>query len=113
MGIEQRNMYVTGQPPVAGTHSWVGYLLGLNPAGAMMSLFDSSFSKEAFLLYGGNLNSKAPIELWLEFVIVYSVVIVLALWIAIRNIRPVARRRKGEEPAEQLPQDHSTSENGM
>lgn len=113
MGIEQRNMYVTGQPPVAGTHSWVGYLLGLNPAGAMMSLFDSSFSKEAFLLYGGNLNSKAPIELWLEFVIVYSVVIVLALWIAIRNIRPVARRRKGEAPAEQLPQDHSTSENGM
>ena len=104
MGIEQQNMYQSGQAPTPGSYSWVGYLLGLNPAGAMMSLFNPSFSKEVFLLHGGSLNSKAPIELWLEFFIVYSVVIVLALWVAVRNIRPVARRKRKDKNEEQLPQ---------
>ena len=49
MGIEQQNMYQSGQAPTPGDYSWVGYLLGLNPAGAMMSLFNPSFSKDVFL----------------------------------------------------------------
>lgn len=105
MGIEQRNMYQSGITPTPGSYSWVGYLLGLNPAGAMMSLFNPSFSKDVFLLHGGNLNSKAPIELWLEFFIVYSVVIVLALWVAIRKIRPIARRKRKDKDEAQLPQE--------
>lgn len=102
LGIEQRNMYMSGTP-VTQTHSWIGYLLGLNPAGAMISIFEPSFSKEVFLVQGGTLNSKAPIALWLEFVLVYSVVIVISLLIAIRRIRPVRRgklfgRRKASKP---------------
>lgn len=102
LGIEQQNMYGSGTT-VTQTHSWVGYLLGLNPAGAMVSIFEPSFSKEAFLVQGGTLNSKPPIQLWLEFVLVYSVVIVISLWIAIRRIRPVRRgklfgKRKASTP---------------
>ncbi|AYB42471.1 ABC transporter permease [Paenibacillus lautus] len=111
MGIEQRNMYQSGQTIVPGSYSWVGYVLGLNPAGAMMSLFNPSFSEDAFLLRGGSLNSKAPIELWLEFFIVYSVVIVLALWVAVRNIRPVARRKRKDKNETQLPQEPETAGN--
>ncbi|MGG1878574.1 ABC transporter permease [Paenibacillus cisolokensis] len=96
MGIVQQNMYSSGQP-APGTYSWVGYLLGLNPAGAMVSLLNPTFSRDAFLMYGGSLNSEPPIQLWLEFVLVYSVVIVLALLIAIRNIRPVARRKRKKD----------------
>ncbi|ANA79174.1 ABC transporter permease [Paenibacillus glucanolyticus] len=112
MGIEQRNMYVNGQSPAPGSYSWVGYLLGLNPGGAMMSLFNPSFSKDVFLLYGGSLNSKAPIELWLEFLLVYSVVIVFALWIAIRNIRPIARRKRKDKAKDALPPEQEPTVSG-
>ncbi|MFH0071223.1 ABC transporter permease, partial [Peribacillus sp. NPDC056705] len=111
LGIEQRNMYQTGQPP-AGSYSWVGYVLGLNPAGALMSLFEPSFSKQAFLVQGGNLNSKAPIELWLEFFMVYAVVIVGALWIAIRNIRPVARRKRKDKAVLEAPHGEEPTGSG-
>ncbi|WP_106766689.1 ABC transporter permease [Paenibacillus faecalis] len=90
MGIEQRSMYMSNTPQTQ-TYSWVGYLLGLNPGGALISLFEPSFSKHAFLMQGASINSKAPIDLWLEFILVYSVVIVISLWIAIRRIRPVRR----------------------
>ncbi|GIP29463.1 hypothetical protein J23TS9_45930 [Paenibacillus sp. J23TS9] len=91
MSIVQRSYYST--PSTATTYSFVGYILGLNPAGALISLFEPSFSKQAFMLRNGNLNSNAPIQLWQEFVLVYSVVIIASLWISIRRIRPVARRK--------------------
>lgn len=108
IGIEQRNMYMSGAP-ITQSYSWIGYILGLNPAGAMISLFEPSFSKQMFLMQGGTLNSKAPIELWQEFVLVYSVVIVISLWIAIRRIRPVRRgklfgKRKASKPTEVMPE---------
>ncbi|NMO95806.1 ABC transporter permease [Paenibacillus lemnae] len=107
MGIVQRNYMMSGAttPPV---NSWVGYILGLNPGGALISIFEPTFSKEVFSLMSGGstINSKAPIQLWLEFVLVYSVVIVIALWIAIRRIRPVKRgrlgRQKTKKPVETL-----------
>ncbi|WP_054956475.1 ABC transporter permease [Paenibacillus dakarensis] len=103
LGVEQRNFYSSGAS-VTQSYSWIGYVLGLNPAGAMVSLFEPSFSKTAFFVQGGTLNSKAPIELWLEFILVYSVVIIISLWIAIRRIRPVRRgklfgRRKASKSA--------------
>ncbi|MFU1798334.1 ABC transporter permease [Paenibacillus azoreducens] len=93
MSIEQRSYY-SGTTPTGPTYSWVGYVLGLNPAGALISIFEPGFSKTAFMLRNGNLNTDAPIQLWQEFVLVYSVVIIAALWIAIRRIRPVAKRKK-------------------
>lgn len=92
MGIVQSSYYVSGatRPP----YSWIGYILGLNPAGALLSIFEPTFSREVFLVQSSNLQSSAPIELWLEFLIVYSVVIALFIWLAIRYIRPVARGRR-------------------
>ncbi|MGF7049848.1 ABC-type transport system involved in multi-copper enzyme maturation permease subunit [Paenibacillus sp. DS2015] len=83
-----------GPTPSSSGYSWVGYILGLNPAGAMLSIFDSSFSREMFYVYGSTMQADAPIQLWLEFVIVYSVVIILSLIISIRKIRPVRRRKR-------------------
>lgn len=110
MSIVQRSYY--SMPSTATTYSFVGYILGLNPAGALISLFEPSFSKQAFMLRNGNLNSNAPIQLWQEFVLVYSVVIIASLWISIRRIRPVARRKsknqENQAPAlETSASDHS------
>lgn len=78
-------------------YSWVGYILGLNPAGALISLITPNFSKEVFLVRGTTLNADAPIQLWQEFLLVYAVVIIASLWISIRSIRPVRRRRRHDE----------------
>ncbi|WP_163882335.1 ABC transporter permease [Paenibacillus favisporus] len=91
--VQRQNAQLVLQPD----YSWVGYILGLNPAAALISLFEPSFSKQAFLVRGTTLNADAPIQLWQEFVVVYSVVIIVSLWISIRRIRPVRRRRKQAE----------------
>lgn len=92
MGIEQASYYNSGGPP--RSYSWVGFILGLNPAGALISLFEPSFSESVFLVRGGNMQSGAPVELWQQFLGVYSPLIALFLWLAIRHVRPVRRRIK-------------------
>lgn len=104
MSIVQRHQYAL-QPGTGTTYSWVGYILGLNPAGALISLFEPSFSKSAFLLRNGNLNSDAPIQLWQEFLLVYTVVIIAAIWISIRRIRPVAGRKFKKSGTQALAMD--------
>ncbi|WP_044477493.1 ABC transporter permease [Paenibacillus antibioticophila] len=95
MSIDQANYYSSGAASLRA-YSWVGYILGLNPAGALISIFEPSFSESAFFVQRSNLQSSAPIALWQEFLLVYSVVIVIMLWIAIRKIRPVRGRRRGK-----------------
>lgn len=89
------------------TYSWVGFILGLNPAGAMLSLFQPEISKSVFYVNGSSMNADAPIQLWVEFALVYTVVIIGSLWVSIRSIRPVRRRKKHKieiEPEEQMMQ---------
>ncbi|MHA0857188.1 ABC transporter permease [Paenibacillus sp. CMAA1364] len=76
------------------TYSWIGFILGLNPAAAMMSIFQPDFSESVFFVQGSSMNTNAPIQLWVEFVLVYTVVIIGSLLISIRSIRPVRRRKK-------------------
>lgn len=93
LAIVQRDYHQVA--PIATEYSWIGYVLGLNPAGALISIFEEGFSKEVFLARGPGAGTvEAPIELWVEFVIVYSLVIVGALWLSIRKIRPIARKRR-------------------
>ncbi len=94
LAIVQQTYYSSVTPP---DYSWIGFLLGLNPVGAMISIFEPEISKQAFMVNGASLQNQAPISLWLEFVLVYAVVTALALWVAIRKIRPVSRRRADEE----------------
>lgn len=109
LSIEQRNYY---QPMnmTSTTYSWIGYILGLNPAGALISIFESDFSRQVFLVRGPNAGASAPIPLWLEFVIVYTLVIISLLWISIRRIRPTRRRRKGLSGG--YPMDDSVRDQG-
>ncbi|MFD3261570.1 ABC transporter permease [Paenibacillus lentus] len=92
MGVVQANYYVSGTTTVPD-HSWIGFILGLNPAGALISIFEPSFSDTVFLTRWSGQQKGAPIQLWQQFLLVYSVVIVLVLWLAIRYIRPVKRGR--------------------
>lgn len=91
LAIVQQSYYSGTVPP---KYSWVGFILGLNPVGALVSIFEPNISKQAFLVNSGNLQDDAPITLWLQFLLVYTVVIAGALWVAIRRIRPIARKRR-------------------
>ncbi|MBW5448063.1 ABC transporter permease subunit [Cohnella sp. CFH 77786] len=78
-------------------YGWIGHLLGLNPAAALYSIFDPSISRFAFRTYAvagsqGSLNP--PIQLWQEFLIVYSVLTVVAVVVSVRSIRPRLKRKK-------------------
>ncbi|MDO3408655.1 ABC transporter permease [Saccharibacillus sp. CPCC 101409] len=88
MAIAERSYYSgTVQPD----YSWVGFIFGLNPVGALISIFEPEMSRQAFLVNTASLQNKAPIALWVEFLLVYAVVIAASLWVAIRRIRPVRR----------------------
>ncbi|TDF93880.1 ABC transporter permease [Paenibacillus piri] len=88
-----RQFYQGGTP---NPYSWIGYVLGLNPVAALLSIFEPSLNREAF---GSNMTpsgtpSTPPIELWQEFVAVYAVLAVGALLLSIRYIRPRLKRRR-------------------
>lgn len=97
--VVQQSYYSGSVPP---KYSWVGFILGLNPVGALISIFEPTISKQAFLVNSGNLQDDAPITLWLQFLLVYAVVIVGALWVAIRRIRPVRRNRHTDDSDQNL-----------
>jgi ABC-2 type transport system permease protein len=94
MSFDRQNMYSGGPSMPVYTYSWTGYILGLNPAGALISMFEESFSRQMFMVRGTGQNLNAPIELWQEFVLVYTPIIIGVLWLSIRKIRPVRRKRK-------------------
>lgn len=81
------------------TFGWLGYLMSLNPVAALYSLFDPSISREVFQVnryIGGLPQAEPPIQLWQGFIIVYGVLLVLAIFISIRKIRPSLKRKKTE-----------------
>jgi ABC-2 type transport system permease protein len=85
--------YNQGMNP--GSYSWIGYVLGLNPVASLLSIFEPSINRQAF---GSNMGpngivNSSPIELWQEFVLVYTVLAVAALLLSIRYIRPRLRKR--------------------
>ncbi|MFF2888177.1 ABC transporter permease [Paenibacillus sp. NPDC057967] len=89
------NYYYAQPSGVASNYSWVGHILAWNPVAALYSILDPSISDEVFRSgrYGGQVGRGAPMPLWLEFMLIYSVLSAAALWIAIRNLRPTSRRR--------------------
>jgi ABC-type transport system involved in multi-copper enzyme maturation permease subunit len=79
-------------PP--GYYGWIGYLLGLNPAAALVSIFEPEFSDSMFRAGLRGRTTGAPIELWQEYFIVYAVLTVIAILLSIRHIRPVRKRKR-------------------
>ncbi|WP_055109111.1 ABC transporter permease [Paenibacillus ihumii] len=110
MGAVQTNYYVSGATSMPD-YSWVGFILGLNPAGALISIFEPTFSDSVFMTRWSGQQGGAPIQLWQQFLLVYSIVIVLVLWLAIRYIRPVKRGRSRQRlQTDWEPQDNEQSD---
>nr|WP_248930806.1 ABC transporter permease [Paenibacillus hamazuiensis] len=88
------NRYYAGAG-AANTYSWVGYVLGLNPVAALLSIFEPDISRTAFRTWSPSSGNPAPpLELWQEFIPVYAVLTVAALLVSIRYIRPVLKKRR-------------------
>jgi len=71
--------------------SWIGHIIAWNPIAALYSILDPSISNEVFNFNGSSVK-KAPIQLWQEFVLIYTALSALALWLAIRKLRPRLKR---------------------
>jgi ABC-2 type transport system permease protein len=87
---------VMDQLPVSTTNSygWIGHVIAWNPAAALYSILDPSISDQAFSVNTSRQSmNNAPLALWQEFVIVYSLLSVLALWLGIRRLRPRIKRK--------------------
>ncbi|MFC5700125.1 ABC transporter permease [Cohnella faecalis] len=76
-------------------YGWIGYIMGLNPIAALYSVFDSEISRSVFRAgySSANYQKDAPIELWQEFLIVYTIIAVGAVLLSIRKIRPALKKR--------------------
>jgi ABC-type transport system involved in multi-copper enzyme maturation permease subunit len=80
-------------PPVIV--NWIGFLLmGINPVAALISIFDSELSDSVFRSGFTGPQSEAPVELWLVYFIIYTLLAVVAILQSIRHIRPVPKKRK-------------------
>lgn len=78
-------------------YSWILHILAINPGVALYSVLDQNFIHTVQLgirgVSGQNFFNYVP--LWLEFMIFYTIVLVLALYGAIRKLRPIKRRKRG------------------
>jgi ABC-type transport system involved in multi-copper enzyme maturation permease subunit len=86
-----------GQLNPPAYYGWTGFLMGLNPAAALVSIFVPDLSDQVFRIGMAGRQIGAPIQLWQEYFIVYTVLAVIAILLSIRHIRPVPRR-KGNQP---------------
>ncbi|WP_234340254.1 ABC transporter permease [Gorillibacterium timonense] len=91
-----RMQYLSQGSSQAAVHgyNWAGYILGLNPVAALISLFEEDLSGSVFRKPGSGTPSGAPIELWQLFLIVMAVLAVLALLLSIRHIRPSMKKKR-------------------
>ncbi|RJE87076.1 ABC transporter permease [Paenibacillus sp. 1011MAR3C5] len=97
MSVTSNHFY--SQPAgAAQTYNWIGHIIAWNPVAALYSILEPSISDELFMAnrhgYSGHTGKGAPMPLWLEFMLIYSVLSAAALWSAIRNLRPTARRHR-------------------
>lgn len=93
------NEYLNNQPmggANAGSYQWIGHIIAWNPIAALYSILDPTISDQAFLAgrYNATTQPSAPMPLWLEFMIIYTVLSAAAIWMSIRRLRPRLNRRK-------------------
>ncbi|UVI32585.1 ABC transporter permease [Paenibacillus spongiae] len=72
------------------SYGWVGHIAAWNPIAALLSIFDTGITKQVFHLNTG----QKRLDLWKEFIMIYSVISVAAIALSIRYIRPVYKRSK-------------------
>lgn len=76
--------------------SWILHFLAINPAFAMFSVFDTGDWHLSLVNVNNSSGAKGYFDyvpFWLEYVLFYTIMLVLALVAAIRKLRPVKRRK--------------------
>lgn len=88
---QYRGSAFSGSPSPYG---WIGHIIAWNPVAALYSILDPTISDDAFLVnsYGAT-GGGAPMPLWLEFMIIYTVLSAIALWLSVRSLRPRLNRK--------------------
>ncbi|MEK3882240.1 ABC transporter permease [Paenibacillus sp. PL2-23] len=91
--------YLQGSSPVtaanADSYRWIGHIITWNPIAALYSILDPTISDELFQGWRGGPSAKgAPMPIWLEFMIIYTVLSAAAIWVSIRKLRPRLNSRK-------------------
>ncbi|HIW34600.1 MAG TPA: ABC transporter permease subunit [Candidatus Paenibacillus intestinavium] len=68
---------------------WIIHILAFNPACALLSIFEPEIFKE--IVNRTTTTQKGfydYIPMWLEYMLIYTVILVICLWQAIRKLRP-------------------------
>ncbi|WP_244209286.1 ABC transporter permease [Paenibacillus ferrarius] len=65
----------------------LGYFLSFNPMAVLVSLMVPDFAKELF-------KGHTHLQMWHIFVAAYAVLLSLLLWLSVRYLRPIMKRRK-------------------
>ncbi len=86
---------VNNQGITTSSYTWIGHILAFNPATALYSILDPSFSDSVYTInrWNGGQTKGAPMALWQEFMIIYSVLSALALWLSVRKLRPRLKKK--------------------
>jgi len=76
-------------------YAWIYHILALNPGVAMYSIFEAGLYQEIFGVNSTSFLSKwiNYVPMWLEFVIIYALISILALRRAIVKLRPRMKKR--------------------
>ncbi|MDQ8735244.1 ABC transporter permease [Paenibacillus sp. LHD-38] len=70
-------------------YSWMGHILAWNPVAALYSILDPSITGQAYSAFRSPpTGQQEPFALWKEFMIIYTVLSAVALWLGIRSLRP-------------------------
>jgi ABC-2 type transport system permease protein len=65
----------------------LGYFLSFNPMAVLVSLMIPDFAKELF-------KGHTRLQMWHIFVVTYTVLSIVLIWLSIRYLRPIMKRRK-------------------
>lgn len=77
----------------SGNYNWITHILAFNPAAALLSVFEPSMFQD-LINSGVNKGFHHYIPLWLEYMIIYTVIFLICMRIAIRKLRPIAKKHK-------------------
>jgi len=93
--ITAMGRHIISSATVPAYVDWVIHILAFNPAFALFSIFEPETYKD--ILNRVSTTQKGfydYIPIWLEYMMIYSVVLVICIWRAVRKLRPLARKKK-------------------
>lgn len=93
--VSAMTRYIYSSGPTPASFEWIMHILAFNPAAALFSIFEPEMFKE--MLNNVSTTKKGffdYVPMWLEYMMIYTVVLVLCLWQAIRKLRPRGNSKK-------------------